>query len=212
MYNCLMTEKYQSENVEHPIDTWEGHMVRDGCLKRPNFCEIFPADEWKDINLNKTTHHSDILNYLAAENNYPIRKFKTGDAYLVSELYEGSLVKIMKEILGEHEKTKREGTFYGVWSKSKNKATNKEFRYLHLFEHEDEKVLRFDTSEAAMSLRYDIGKPKHIKVQHPIGYSFRLERVTSLEILRIGYSPSASKETVKSPLGARLFPFLRKSI
>lgn len=210
MYNFIMTEKYQPQTEEHPVDTWEGHMVRDGCLKRPDFCEVFPASEWKDINEKKEPHHKDILNVLAAEQKNPIRKFQVGDTFLANDLYEGSMVKMKKELLGEYDKLKRAGIFYGVWSKLKNKETEEEIRYLHLFELEDENVLRFDTSEAALSHRYDIGKPKHIKVKHPLGYSFRLERVTSVDILRIGH-PQTIEKPAKLPLGTRLFPFLRKT-
>lgn len=211
MYNCLMTEKYQPEQPSQ--NNIDGHTVRDGCLKNPNFCEVFPAEEWKNVNLNKDKHHRDVLNHLATEIINPIRKFGFGDAYLISDLYEGSMVKMKKEVMDEHDKIKHEAVFYGIWSKFNNQEAKDTIRYLHLFELVDEKLLRFETSEAAMSLRYDIGKAKHLRIMHskPEGYTFRLEKVTSLEILRIGFPISSTKEVAKQPFGNRLFPFLKRS-
>ena len=202
-----MKEKYWPETLKTTEDPWQGHTVRDGCLKRPNFCEVLPTDEWKNLLAQKDNHHKDILMFVKSNENNPIREIGKGASFLVSDLYRGSLVRIEKKTINDHEKSIADGAFYGIWDLYQNHEDNTSTPYLHLFEYQNG-ILRYDTSEGIMALRYDIGKPKHLLVRHKEHHSFKLELVTKLDVLRIGFGQKAPEAPKQSWLGARIKPVL----
>lgn len=185
-------------------------MVRDGCLKRHNFCEVFPTNEWKNILNQKESHHKNILEFIQTNENNPIRELSQGASFLLSDLYRGSLVRIEKTTVEDFEREIKEGAYYGIWDSYKNQTEDIGASYLHLFEYQPDGVLRFDTSEGMMAVRYDIGKPKHLIVKHKEYHSFKLELVTKLDVLRIGFGQKTSETQKQNWLGTKLKPVLNR--